>query len=121
MKSRCCWFRRAHPGPDEITASGSSAGVAIEAQQHSTLLFVSHREDEFLPLLLQHAPASESLERREICLTATEDQGVERRIPHRYSDLEVHHASHNGVVIRNAATQHILAERAISSAFPQLR
>ena len=27
---------------------------AIEARQHSTLLFVSHREDEFLPLFQQH-------------------------------------------------------------------
>ena len=27
---------------------------AIEARQHSTLLFVSHREDEFLPLFKQH-------------------------------------------------------------------
>jgi len=27
---------------------------AIEARRHSTLLFVSHREDEFLPLFKQH-------------------------------------------------------------------
>jgi ABC-type molybdenum transport system ATPase subunit/photorepair protein PhrA len=27
---------------------------ALEARRHSTLLFVSHREDEFLPLFEQH-------------------------------------------------------------------
>ena len=27
---------------------------AIEARRHNTLLFVSHRQDEFLPLFKQH-------------------------------------------------------------------
>jgi len=27
---------------------------SLEARRHSTLLFVSHREDEFLPLFRQH-------------------------------------------------------------------
>ena len=47
--------RRAHPGLDEINRERILGFMsAIEARQHSTLLFVSHREDEFLPLFKQH-------------------------------------------------------------------
>jgi molybdate transport system ATP-binding protein len=42
-------------GLDEINRARILGFMSsIEARRHSTLLFVSHREDEFLPLFRQH-------------------------------------------------------------------